>query len=155
MKTSFIRFIKSLTINRDYIFFGLQADFESQLNKIKWVRTNPTGKNEIKLFPFVSLGTLMFGGIGSLSINVLVRSSPIDEGTLKINFSTKIRPEHYFIAALFILFLIVFILKEGIGVGLFILGLWIIFHLWFQLVYRVQENHLIDKVVGKCRLRSC
>jgi len=87
-------------------------------------------------------------------INIRATISEFDAERLRIKLSSKIRFEHYFIAFMFILFLVFSIVeKESIWLIPSLLALWIIFHSWFQYIYRSQENQTIHTVVSKLNLK--
>lgn len=149
--------IKKLTIDRDYVFSGQRKDLITILQDTRVVNFKLIDHTEIKLYPDVSWGTLIFsGGFSGLKIegiNVRVKTSPLGADKLKINFQTRIRPEHYFLIGLFTFFFVINAsVKEPWWVFLYLLGIWAICHAWFQFIYRAQENDLIQKMVTKLRL---
>lgn len=150
--------IKKLTIDKDYVFWGQRKDLINILQETHIVKFKLIDHSEIKLYPDISWGTLVFkGGLSGLQvdgINVRAKTSTLGTDRLKINFRTRIRPEHYFIIGLFIFFFIgsIFGKEEPWWTFLYLLGLWITCHSWFQFIYRTQENYLIEKVVKKLRL---
>jgi hypothetical protein len=150
--------IRKLTIDKDYIFSGQRKDLINILQDTQVVNFKLIDHTEIKFYPDISWGTLVFkGGLAGLKvdgINVRAKTSALGTDQLKINFRTRIRPEHYFIIGLFIFFFTgtIFGKDEPWWTFIYLLGLWIICHSWFQFIYRSQENHLIEKVVKKLRL---
>ncbi|MBI3221385.1 MAG: hypothetical protein HYZ44_17875 [Bacteroidetes bacterium] len=152
--------IKKLTIDKDYVFAGQRKDLINILQDTQVVNFKLIDHAEIKLYPDISWGTMVFkGGLTGLQvdgINVRAKTSTVGTDRLKINFRTRIRPEHYFIIGLFIFFFIGTIFsKEKPGwTFLFLFGLWIICHSWLQFIYRSQENNLIEKLVKKLRLEK-
>jgi hypothetical protein len=150
-------FMKLLTVDRDFVYNGRLDDFNERLRNLKDIRHNSLTDREIKFSPFISLGTLIISGAVGLvdGINVRAIISDTDSNQLKINLRTKGRPEHYFIIVLFIFFFVAIIFSdESKWLILYVFGLWIICHAWFQFIYRLQENHLIEKIVSKFRLRE-
>ncbi len=149
--------LKKLTVDRDFVFSGERKDLIAILQEARVVNFKLIDHTEIKFYPDISWGTMVFkGGLQGLKlegINVRAKTSPLGTDRLKINFRTRIRPEHYFLFGLFIFFFIVNVFtNEPWWIFLYLLGLWIICHGWFQFIYRAQENYLIDKVVKKLRL---
>jgi hypothetical protein len=149
--------IKKLTIDRDFVFSGERKDLIAILQETRVVNFKLIDHTEIKFYPDISWGTMVFkGGLQVLKvegINVRAKTSPLGPDRLKINFRTRIRPEHYFLVGLFVFFFIVNAFTNEPGwIFLYLLGLWIICHSWFQFIYRAQENYLIEKVVKKLRL---
>jgi hypothetical protein len=149
--------IKKLTIDRDFVFSGERKELISILQDTRVVNFKLVDHSEIKLYPDISWGTIVFtGGLQGLQvegINIRVKTSPLGPGRIKINFRTRIRPEHYFMVGLFVFFFIAATFSnESWWIFPYIFGLWIISHSWFQFIYRAQENYLIEKVVKKLRL---
>ncbi|MBS1553548.1 MAG: hypothetical protein JSU09_01365 [Bacteroidetes bacterium] len=150
-------FTKLLTVDREFIFNGQLTDFNERLGKLKDIRCNALSDREIKFSPFISLGTMVISGAVGLvdGINVRAIISDTDTNQLKINLKTKVRPEHYFIIVLFIFsFVAIIFSNESKWLIPYVFGLWIICHAWFQFIYQLQENHLIEKIVSKLRLRE-
>jgi hypothetical protein len=147
--------IKILTIDEEYVFLGDRRDLIDILQESKVVNFKLTDNTEIKLYPDISWGTMVFKGGLSLidGINVRARTTDLEPGRLKVNFKTRIRPEHYFIIGLFaFFFLVTTFSSESKWIFIYLLGLWIVCHCWFHFIYRLQENHLMDKVIKKLRL---
>jgi hypothetical protein len=146
--------INRLTINKTYYLVGEVSDFEIALNNTKGIRHQVDGVNEFCFSPTASWGTLS-GPIFNSQITVRALVAELDDGRVKINFRTRVRIEHYFLIILFIIFFICFNhADESPWVNFFLLGVWIIFHVWFHFIYRYQENRLIEKLVEKLRLRE-
>jgi len=139
-----------LKINEEFIYTGSSEEFEKDLKILenKDILIQRIDEQKIKFKPTFSWGTgLSSGGIQiAEGINVIALTKQINEKLLKLNLTIKIRFEHYFIAIFYILFIVIMIVqKEKIWVYFFLLGLWIIFHLWFHWVYRIQERAVIKK----------
>lgn len=141
--------IKRLTIDKDFIFLGQFQDLNEVLKKSKDINYQMLSEREIQFSPTISWGT---GGMG-FKINVRALVSDLNSDRLKINIKTSVRPEHYFIIVLFIFFFIGIISSnESKWHIVFVFGLWIICHSWFQFIYRLQEKYLLDKIVKRLRL---
>lgn len=149
--------IKILSVDQDYVFLGERKDLVSILQETKVFKFRLIDHTEIRFYPDISWGT-MVGGLPGLEvegINVRAKTSPLGTDRLKVNFRTRIRPEHYFMIGLFIFFFMgtAFSNKpEPWWTFLYLFGLWIICHSWFQFIYRAQENYLIEKLVKELRL---
>src|SRR5438132_686827 len=100
--------IKILTIDKEYVFLGDKKDLISILQESRVVNFKLIDHTEIKLYPDISWGTMVFkGGVGLVDgINVRIKTSALESARLKVNFRTRLRPEHYFIIGLFIFFFI-------------------------------------------------
>ena len=145
--------IKLLTINKEFVFSGKIEDLRRILKDSKDINYEVLSKRELKFTPDVSWGTMKMSGGVNFGINV--RAFLADEGSdqLRIKFKTSVRPEHYFLIVLFLFFFAGAIFSdESKWMILYIFGLWIICHSWFQFIYRLQENFLLDKVVKRLSL---
>lgn len=150
------KLIKLFTINQEYAFYGTRLEFNEKVITFKSIDFEYLSEKEIKFSPKLSLGTLIFEGglIAVEGINVKATISEFDSDRLRIKISSKVRFEHFFIAIMFLFFLIIPIIKnESIWLIFSILGLWIIFHSWFQFIYRAQENQLIHTIVSNLKMK--
>ena len=148
--------MKQVIIDRDYVFTGQIADFISAVQNIKKVNVSVFSDCEIKLSPTISWGTMTStGGLSFIDgINVKVLLSKLSENSVQVNFKTSVRPEHYIIIVIFIGFgIAVSLSDEPSWLYVYLFGLWIIMHLWFQFIYRFQENRLVEKLVDKLELK--
>jgi hypothetical protein len=147
------KLIKLLTIDKEFVFNGRLSDLQQILKNLKDINYETLSERELKFTPTISWGTLtMTGGVG---FGINVRAFLVDQGSdqLRIKFKTRVRPEHYFLIVLFIFFFIAaFANDEPKWLIPYVFGLWIIGHSWFQFIYRIQENYLVDKVAKKLRL---
>jgi hypothetical protein len=149
------RINKLLTIDKEFIFFGQLDDLRGQLKNSKDINYEMLADGQIKFKPRISWGTMtMTGGLDLVDgINVKGSATNLDSERMKINLRTKVRPEHYLLIVMFIAFFIgVIFSDESKWLFLYVFGLWIICHSWFQFIYRLQENYLVDKIVKKLRL---
>ena len=148
-----IELMKLLTINKEFIFIGKIDDLIATLKSSTHIDYELLSEREIKFRPTISWGT-MTGQIRLVEgINVRAYVAILDSDRLKIFLQTKVRPEHYFLIVMFIIFFIAIAFSdESKWALLYVIGLWIICHIWFQFIYRVQENYLVDKIVKKLRL---
>lgn len=147
--------LNKLRLSKQYTFDGTIADLVKEFEQIENLRVERVGHNIFKLRPFVSYGTLIVWGLGRTvdGINVTATLTQTNENKQRILFTTKVRPEHLFIVIIFPFFMFIIIWKEGrIEELAFVFGLWLVFHLWFQFVYRVQEKMVIEKVVDQFEL---
>ena len=150
------KIIKLLKIEKEYAFSGTLVDFNEKVRTFKSINVELLSENEIKFSSQLSLGTMISntGLFATEDINIRATISEFDAERLRIKLSSKIRFEHYVIAFMFILFLVFSIVeKESIWLIPSLLALWIIFHSWFQYIYRSQENQIIQTVVSKLNLK--
>jgi hypothetical protein len=150
------KIIKLFKIEKEYAFSGTLVDFNEKVRTFKSINVELLSENEIKFSSQLSLGTMIsnIDLFATEDINIRATISEFDAERLRIKLSSKIRFEHYFIAFMFILFLVFSIVeKESIWLLPSLLALWIIFHSWFQYIYRSQENQTIHTVVSKLNLK--
>lgn len=88
-----------LTIDESYIYPGSTEDLFKNLKKLQLVNCQIVDYAEIELSPKISWGTLFTGSAG-VGISVQAMVSKIGDNQQKIHFKTRVRPEHYFIAAM-------------------------------------------------------
>lgn len=124
------------------------------LSNHKRFRTTELGNRTYKIAAKFSLGTLHFTGGFGMPINVQMSIDEMSSSSPTVNVKSKIRVEHYFM-----IFVFGFMLTINTVTGnqpwylpLYSLGLFIICHFWFHMVYRVQENELINKLKGQLKL---
>ena len=117
-------------------------------------RTTKLGDRVYRIAARISLGTLHFAGFFGFPINVQVSIDAQNDTNPIVSITSKIRVEHYFM-----IFVFGFILTGNLAIGkepwfvpLIFAGLFVIFHFWFHMVYRVQENYLIKKIRGQLNL---
>lgn len=133
---------------------GQVADFETALINTKGIHHSVVNVNEFCFSPTISWGTLS-GPIFNSQIIARALVAKLDNEIVTINFRTRVRIEHYFLVALFIVFFVVFNqTEESPWVNVFLFGAWTFSHLWSHFIYRYQENRLIEKLVEKLRLRE-
>ncbi len=141
---SYLTINKSFTTNssKEELLSLLKASEESA--KAGGFYCKNLGDSEFKINARFSLGTLHFSGGFGNSIGVRLKLSSTDS----IRVYSKIRPEHYFILLTFSVFFFAAFSEPTIDWEsiLFTSVMLIICHLWFQLIYRVQENYLIKRV---------
>jgi hypothetical protein len=146
------KLIKLLTIDKEFVFIGQMGDLMEKLKNAKSINYEILSEREIKFMPNISWGTMvMAGGHGLVDgINIRASVNDLDSDRLKISLRTRVRPEHYFLIVLFIFFFMgVIFSSESKWLVLYVFGLWIICHSWFQFIYRLQENYLVDKIVKR------
>ncbi|WP_421810354.1 hypothetical protein [Flagellimonas sp.] len=103
--------------------------------------------NEFKFLSKVSIGTIMlnynpgyFDGIKGYAV-----LTELNNGNTKIELSTKLRFEMYFLGILFIVFLLLFLFNKE-NLPIWTLFLFPVMIIWFWFVYRFQEKRLFEKV---------
>lgn len=141
--------IKSITINRIYTFFGSKEDLNAHIRKSN---INHTVINEdlVEFAASISWGT----GTHMPPIAVKVSVVKVDFDEIKVMIKTIIRPEQYFVMAVGIIVLVAsFFQVDEMPVPIYVLLVWIFFHVWFHFVFRVQENILAKKVAKALNLR--
>ncbi len=69
----------------------------------------------------------------------------LNNGNTKIELSTKLRFEMYFLGILFIVFLPIFLFNKE-NLPIWTLFLFPVMIIWFWFVYRLQEKRLFEKV---------
>jgi hypothetical protein len=146
--------VKRLTINKEFVFRGGIDDLKEILKNSKDINYKAFSAREIKITPSISWGTMTMSGI-RVPISVRATFTEQNPGELRIILTTKIRPEHYLLVVLFTFCILgVVFSDEPDWLTIYVFGLWIICHLWFQFIYRLQENHLINKLVARLGLSS-
>lgn len=149
------KLVKILTIDKNFLFKGSHEDFIEKLTKSKGFNFQKLSKREYKFRPDVSLGTMrLSGGFGfGIYLNVFLRDQGSDQ--MRINFKTNIRPEHYFLLFILLVCILGIIFSgESKLIILYFLGMSLICHSWFQYIYRLQENYLMDKLIKRFRLSN-
>ncbi|MEM9833791.1 MAG: hypothetical protein AAF944_24390 [Bacteroidota bacterium] len=154
-----MKLLDKLLINEEFIYTGNLEELERDLRVLedKSILIQKLDEQKIKFKSTFSWGTLKAtdGFQVVEGINVMALTNQLDENLLKLKFITKLRPEHYFIAALYILFIAIMIVqKEEVWVCLLLFGLWIVFHICFHWVYRMQERTVIKSVVNGLKLKE-
>jgi hypothetical protein len=146
------KIIQQITINKEYIFNGERDNLITTLKNVDGMNVKSINNQEFKVYANISWGTLVFSGGGSIDgINIRGTILDIDSQKAKVILKTRIRPEHYFLIVIFV-FIMFTLTNESLKTYLYLSGIWIICHLWFQFIYRIQENQLIGKVIDKLKL---
>jgi hypothetical protein len=159
-KSKFItvkKYFKYLKINRSFEFTGsideLMERMEFLSNNRKRFETTRLEDSYYSISAIFSLGAFSKMGGKSGPISVLMRINQNNSINPTIEITSKIRIEHYFFSAMFsFVFFITLLSNEPWYTPVFIVGLFIVFHFWFHLVYRIQENELIIKLKGQLKL---
>lgn len=147
------RLIKLLTLDKEFVFAGKQEDLMMLLKNSKDVNYEVLSDNEVQFTPDISWGTMSIGAGFSVGIKVNAILADREVDRVNVNFRTSIRPEHYFLIVVFVIFFVGIIFSnEPKWLILALFGLWIVCHAWFHFIYRLQETSLVDKVVKKLRL---
>ena len=144
--------IKNLELHKEYTYPGTLKELENNLFNYKGGTVKKIGDGLYKIYPDVSWGTLISNnGPGIVDgINVLMSITNAGNDKQIVSFRAKVRVEHLFIIIALSFMLICFTnASEKIPPYVFclIIGTWVISHVWFQSVYRGQENDLVDNVV--------
>lgn len=144
--------LKYLLVDRQFKFAGLRNELLDSISKVKGLRINQIDHNEIKIYPWFSIGTLVlktghswFGGI-----NLKAKLADNNSDLTKIRLLTTVRPEHFFIAGVNILILLLSPLDKDNSNKIIVD--WILTHIGFQVVYRIQEELLIRKLTKRLGL---
>ena len=154
------KYIPQLRINRTFKYSGTSKelyDFLQEMSAEKWYKgadysIDDLGNFEFRVKSKFSFGTIRFFNSVSAGIYCKLKmdNPNVVEKNPIVKITTGIRIEHFFI-----LVILAFItLKEGISFLLPALGITLFASLWFHIMYRWQENSLIDKVVYSCRLEE-
>lgn len=142
-------FVRSLTINRVYTFFGSREDLNDCIQNSD-IDRDILNDNLIIFKPSISWGT----GTHMPPITVKVSIINVDLDEIKVGVKTIIRPEHYLIMAIGAIVFIASVFEvDNMPVPIYALLVWIFFHVWTHFVFRVQENILAKKVARKLHLR--
>lgn len=144
--------LKYLFIDRQFEFSGQRTDFIESISKVKGVNIKKFNDNNLKIYPWISIGTLVSksGRSWMDGINVKAQLADNDKPSTRIRLLTTVRPEHLFIAAIFLLF----ILTGPVDKEHFykLIGDWVLGHVCFQIGCRIQEELLIKKIATRLRL---
>jgi hypothetical protein len=146
-----------LELNREFNYQGTKEELEQSLTSFKELNIENVSKKSYKLRPHFSLGTIRVKGLPGLidGINVVFTINEIEKEKQHIRFTTNIRFEHFFIAIVFIVIITgILFSEESKWLVLYSTGLWLVFHLWFHWILRVQENLVVEKTVKRLRLRK-
>lgn len=147
-----------LTVYREFEYEGTLSDFKLSIENAKGFRFDKINSKEYIFYPMISYGTIFLRGLLMKSgIKVWGDVEVIEDQRLKIIMSTFIRFEHYILVFLFLFLLaIVPISVTPINYWLYpiLFGLWLVAHIWFQFIYALQQNALIDLLVKKFKLKE-
>ncbi|HHC78396.1 MAG TPA: hypothetical protein ENK46_00835 [Flavobacteriia bacterium] len=143
------KIIEKLLLKESYEFDGTITDFKVRVKlrekrpfHLKWISSN-----QFKVLSNFSLGTMIFNNNPGFmeGIKGIGKLTELNDKKTRIELSTRIRIEIYFIAALTILSPLVFFLtEEKLLLGhLFLFPATLI---WFWIIYRFQEKILFKKV---------
>jgi hypothetical protein len=111
-------------------------------------------KSEYTIYANISFGTLMFTGGGfSIKIHLTIEESIPKEQIIRVY--TYLRPENYFFGFAFILSFIVAIMSnQSLLPPLITIGIFVLTILWFNFIYKVQEEILVEKIIKQLKLRK-
>jgi hypothetical protein len=111
-------------------------------------------KSEYTIYANISLGTLMFMGGGfSIKIHLTIEESISKEQIVRI--FTYLRPENYFFVFAFVLtFIAILLSNQSILPPLITIGIFVLSSLWFNFIYKIQEENLLEKVTKQLKLRK-
>jgi hypothetical protein len=157
MTRKFLKWIRSkLTINETYFFRGTMDELLYALNQLsnsrKWVDEFNAAHDQGNVYsmsPTVSWGTM---GIGA-SITIYIQYERHDDTAQRVKIYTQVRPEMWLSVPLFALISIaIFIQESNIWTIILVPPILIISILWFNFIYKIQEEALIKKVRKKIKL---
>lgn len=154
--------IRSLFImDKSFRYNGSLADFNQKMATLSQSKNRndisvEKNKNEYIIFAKRSFGTIKFSGGGGSSIKIHVC---FEEGTPEeqlIRIFSYLRPENYFLGIAFILSFISVITSTDplLSTTLFIIGLFVFMIIWFNFIYKVQEEILMEMVTKRLKLRE-
>ena len=112
-------------------------------------------KSEYKVYARTSWGTLRFmGAVGfSISVHVKIEDSISKEQIVRVY--TYLRPENYFFGFAFILtFIDALISCHSFLTFIIAIGSIALTTIWFNFIYKVQEENLLEKVIKQLKLRK-
>jgi hypothetical protein len=142
--------IKSLTINRIYTFFGSREDLDACIKQSD-IKHNIVSDGLVEFAASISWGT----GTYMPPIGVKVSVVKVDLDEIKVMMRTTKRPEQYFMVVIGAIVFVASVFEvDDMPASIYVLLVWIFFHTWFHLVFRVQENILAKKVAKALRLRT-
>lgn len=112
-------------------------------------------KSDYTIYAKTSWGTLGFiGGFGS-SINVHVKIERRISEEHIVRVYTYLRPENYFFGFAFILsFIAILISGHSFLHSTISIGSIALTTIWFNFIYKIQEENLLEKVVKHLKLRN-
>lgn len=145
-----------LTLKEEFILFGDRDQLLEELRQIDDLRFKILESRIIKIFPNFSLGTLIVQGMPGFvdGINVRLSTSELEPGRVKLSFSTKVRPEVYFLVAISIVALLVMLADDaGYETWLYTFGVLAAVFGWFLFIYRSQEQAVVRTLL-KCLRRK-
>ena len=132
-----IEFKGSISELKEQIRFKKERKF-----KLDWI-----SENEFKFLSKISVGTIMldynpgyFDGIKGYA-----KITELNSGNTKIELTTRLRIEMYFIGILSVILLLIFLFSNQ-KMPVWILFLSPVMIIWFWIVYRFQEKRLFEKV---------
>ena len=145
-----------ILLNETYVYRGEKDVLLQKLKRNKLV--SRLSKNTFEGRASFSLGVLM--GSGGMSLNngikVFFEIEEVEPAKYYLNFSTKLRIEHFFFAILFLFIIIGTSLSSDTPfyVPLFMFALWGVTHLWFHFVFRWQEQGLIEDIIRPLKVKK-
>lgn len=145
-----MKFLEILKYRKSVIYKGSLQQFEDSLFNYKSGNAIKLRNTSYKLLSNFSLGTVIVNNNPGLveGIKVEIAVSKLNENELELNFSTRIRIEHYFFAGIFLLITFILLITSVFQWKfLFILLFWPLVHLWFQFIYRSQEEYLVNNFI--------
>ncbi len=111
-------------------------------------------KSEYTVYANISWGTLNFSGGGGFSIKVHVTIEERFPEEQIVKIYTCLRPENYFFGFAFILSFIAALMSKSFLPTLIIVGTFALITLWFNFIYKVQEEILLEKITKQLKLRA-
>lgn len=150
--------IKPLFIlSKSFVFSGSKKLLIEKLhasdNKDFYINDHKRNVYEIKAR--IAYGTLRFSGGFGAGISVNLKIEPKNEDEQIITIYTELRPENYFLL-IFAFFTIISIVLSGASIAPILISIVIlpVMTVWFNFIYKVQEESLIDKIKKRCKLKD-
>ncbi len=111
-------------------------------------------KSEYAIYANISLGTLMYtGGSSSIKIHLTIEESISEEQIVRVY--TYLRPENYFLGfAFFLSFIAILLSNQTFLPTLITIGIFALTSLWFNFIYKIQEEVLLEKVIKQLKLKK-
>lgn len=151
MKTFSLKFLE---LNKVYSYGGTKSELLDTIENCKDFIIEAIDDDRYKISSKKSVGTLMINDLPDIvdGINVVMTvTNGINHQVA--SFSSKLRVEHFLIFSLYTTFLIIGIIKKIAAIEYFaLLAMWLVTHLFFQMVYRSQENFMVESIVDELGL---
>lgn len=135
-----------LKLNKTYTFHGSYSDLEARILLTESPIIQPLGNNAYRFKPFISVGTLHVIGLKYFSIYVNATINSISDNIQEVKLTTNVRPESILIVLLSTCIAGISVLEQNFTTALISIPVCVIIFVWFHVIYRLQENSLIEKI---------